>query len=211
LKAWGDYVSDIRPYLPECPDVLIRGAILDAAVKFCEHSLCWQDTMDVQVTVSERDITLSTDDDDILVVRPMWVGNEDGGELEAKVPHWLDRNVADWRYSTGTPKYYTMPLRGTMLWIVPHTDTAMTLDLMVALKPGPDSIEGPDDLYYDYREAVQSGAIAALAGIPNKPWTSDKLMVLHDTNFNRWRDIALVRASKGNTKAPIRVLNNHRF
>ncbi|HQR20119.1 MAG TPA: hypothetical protein PKV98_04595 [Burkholderiaceae bacterium] len=210
MRTWDEYLSDVLVFVPECPDVVARGAVRDAAVDFCENSLCWQDTTDVYVLPSERDIPLTTDDDDILIVRPTRVGTRDLGDLEPKSARWLDRNLPGWRYDLGTPKYYTIPTKG-VLWLAVHTDTAITLDLQLALKPGPDSTEGPDDLYEDHHLAIASGAIAQLASMPGKPWSNPALMALHAGIFTQARAAAGVKAARGNTNAALRTSFNHRF
>jgi hypothetical protein len=210
MRTWDEFLPEIMPFVPECPDVVVRGAVRDTAMEFCEETLCWQDTMDARVEVSERDIPLSTDDDDIVIVRPLRIGTEDDGELTPKSTRWLDRNVADWRYETGTPVYYTLPMNG-VLWLAPHTDTAFTLDLQVALKPGPDSTEGPDDLFTDHRAAIQAGAIARLCVMPGKAWSNPALVTMFQGVYLAKRAAAAVRAARGNTNAPIRVASDHRF
>jgi hypothetical protein len=215
MKRWTEYIYNCAPSLPDCPELLIHDAIRDAAIEFCEHTFCWQDTIDARVTPTDRDIELTTNDDNIQIVRVMWIGgSEQGMAFSAPVaatPQWLDDNLYNWRYMLGVPTHYTMPLRGSILWLAPHPAIPITIDLQVALKPGPFSIEGPDDLYNDYRNAIQSGAIARCAVIPNKAWTNLQLVAMHAGNFNHWRDIALLRASRGNTKAPIRIKADHRW
>jgi hypothetical protein len=211
MRTWDDYMPDARVLLPECPDLVIRGAIRDSAIEFCEQSLCWQDTMDMPVMTSERDVPLNTDDDDILIVHPLWIGGEDINDLVEKTPKWLDRNVPNWRYETGTPKYYTIPARGSILWLAPHVETNTTYDMQVALKPGPDSTEGPDDLYNDYRAGVVAGAVASLSIIPGKPWSNPALAAVQLALFNEWVATASTRVARGNTRAPIRTRMSYRI
>lgn len=211
MKRWDEYLFGVAPSLPDCPEIMQVDAIKDAAIAFCEHTYCWQDTLDVRVVPSDRDIELTTNDDDIQIVRVEWIGGDQLNAPEAKTLQWLDDNVWNWRYDLGTPVYYTMPLRGTVLWLAPHPAIPITLDVLVSLKPGRASIEGPEDLFADYQEAIQSGAMSRLMMIPGRAWSNPQLAIMHNANWMRWRDIAMARASRGNTRAPIRIKANYRW
>jgi hypothetical protein len=211
MIRWGDYLDDIRMFLPECPDVVIRGAVRDVAADFCEATFCWTDTISgIVVAVDDRDIALSFPDDNVEIVQPLWLG-ADGLDLTPKPQGWLDRNVTNWRYETGTPLYFTMPVKGAVVWLAPHTDTALTLDATVALKPGPNSVEGPDDLFVNYRIPIQAGVVSILALTPGKAWSNPKLAMANADAFNLGKAKALTHQSRGNAGARVRSTLNHRF
>jgi hypothetical protein len=104
-----------------------------------------------------------------------------------------------------------MPLRGSVLWLAPHAEVQLSLDATVALKPTADSTEAPDDLFEDYRTPIQAGAIGALAEMDGKAWTSGKNAMKFGAIFEQWKGKALLRQSRGNTRAAIRTTSNYRF
>lgn len=212
MKTWDDYLSDIRPYLPECPDLVIRGTVKDVAAEFCEETECWIESADLTVVPSEREIPFASliVPTTVTIVHPVWLGNEDG-EIEPRTPRWLDRNRPGWRYANGAPEFYTMPVRGTVMLLAPHPETSLTLQAEVAVKPSDLATEGPDDLYEDYRVPIQAGVIAVLADIPNKPWTNEKLVLRNTAAFEAGKARALIRSTRGNARAPLRVPMNYRL
>lgn len=212
MKSWDDYLSAIRPWLPDCPDMIIRDAVKDAAAEFCEETECWIESADLDVVPGEREIPIASliVPTSMTIVHPVWMGNEDG-DIEPRSPRWLDRNRPGWRYENGTPEFFTIPVRGTILRLAPHPETALSLVVEVAVKPSDIATDGPDDLYEDYRKEIQSGAIAILADIPNKPWTNDKLVMSNNAVFESGKARALIRSTRGNTRAPLRTTINYRF
>ena len=212
MKTWYDYIDSIRPYLPECPDVVIADAVKDAAIEFCDETECWIETTDIVVVPNEREIPFAslTFPSTVTPVHITWLGNADG-DLTARTPRWLDRYRPQWRYENGPPEFYTMPVRGTVLLLTPHPEESLTLDVEVAVKPSDTATEGPDDLYEDYRKEIQAGAIAALAEIPNKPWTNPKLAERSFATFEAGKGKAIAKATRGNARAPLRTASDYRF
>jgi hypothetical protein len=213
MIAWSVYVDSIRPYLPNCPDVLLRDSVMESAAEFCAETLCWQDTASFSVAPNERDIPFAA-----LVTQPntvvqqiMWLGNADFPNLLPRTQFWLDRNCSGWRTDLGQPKFYTMPVSGTTLWLAPHTDTLITLNCVVALKPAQSSTDGPDDLFEENRIAIQNGAIAIAADVPGKPWSNPAYVQRYGGLYNAAKGPALIKATRGNTRAPLRTTSNFRL
>lgn len=230
MTPWSRYVQDIRPMLPGCPQVVIRGVLRNVAQDFCESSLTWQDTIDpIFVSCTDRNIIIEPPDDGV-VVQFEYLGFpcppgvttdplvpfdssqyvERDPTLEPRTEGWLDAMLPGWRSVPGQPRYYTRPTRD-VLWLAPHPPTDIVLRAKVTLKPADTALGTPDDMFRDFRRAIQDGALTQLLRFPGKKWTNVPLAEKYQSEFENGIGEAVTRQSRSNTKAPIRTRMNIRF
>lgn len=227
---WTSFANEIRHFLPGCPDIVIAGQARNVAQDFCRDTLSWQDKLDpITIDPNVRDIVLQPlPDSRIVQIRHVWNDMESPANPSVFPPNlddamdkglvvlprteeWLDITYPGWRSATGTPRYYTSPIRD-ILWLFPHWgDPGHFLNLKVALQPSENSQSCPDDLFADYKQHIQHGILESLLLVPGKPWTNAALWKKFADDYKSDEGQAFVRQSRSNTRAPIRTTMNHRF
>lgn len=71
------------------------------------------------------------------------------------------------------------------LQMVPTPTTPVTLNLLLAMAPGPDSTEAPDVLWQRFREELVHGALYRLLAQEGETWAKPAKAAFHET---KWRE-----------------------
>ena len=164
--------KDVLPYVPGCPDSLIKNNLRSATIELCEKSKAFTYDLDPITTIAgtyeyEFDQPSGTDVHQIL-----WA-TYDGNDLDPISPRSLELIYPDWRDKSGIPTVYLQKTPDTF-WLVPvpNAKNVNGLLLNVALKPSRTTNSIDTNFSNDYRDGILYGTIYRLLRIPGKEWTN---------------------------------------
>ncbi len=171
------FVSNILPYVPGCPEVLIKAETLRVATEFCRKTHIWQEVEESTATEGDETITLSPASGDVVGVKVQI--NE--------------REISD----------YT--LSGVTVTLEDELSEDDEIKVTLYLTPERDATELPDILYNDWLEAISAGVRSRLMLMPEKPWSNPNMVMIHAQTYQHQTGQALLLARKKNVREPMRM------
>jgi len=171
MATFDSMIKEILPYVPGCPDTLVKTHMRAATIEACEKSQAYVHDLDPISTVSgvyEYDFGQPTGTD---VHQILWMIH-DGNDLDPISPRSLELNFPDWRNRSSIPRVYLQKNPDTF-WVVPVPSSSKTnaIRLSVALKPTRTSNNINTNFSTDYRDAIIYGTLFRLMRIPAKDWS----------------------------------------
>lgn len=209
-KPWDDYLSEVLPDVKGCPKGYAIEAVRDAAIRLCDKSKIWRQTLDsLNSVVGIPDYKLDLpSDSEIILIR--WV-KYNGTTILPKTEDELDSEnknfrVDNWRDATGEPYHYFLDEQDNIyLYPIPDTAIANSIIVGVTLKPKIDSFEGPDYLYYKWRNVIACGAKAKLMSMRTRSWYAPAEAAKESIDFSNGISEARIRANKSGTQTSQRI------
>lgn len=207
MREYTDFLPNVLINVLGCMEDVALGAIGSAAIRFCEDSLIWQEdnpAADISINVDTYSILPAAIPDSRVVV-PIYV-SYNGNPVEPVTRAELDRSFPGWRNAEpGTPYCYFVETPGTIRFNVrPNEDITAGLFTRVALKPTQDATAVGDIVYDDWRDAIESGALAMLFGMKDKPWSDPDRSTGEGRNFTFQIQRARAREAMGHTRRTTR-------
>ena len=192
-----DLESLARPYIRDCPKLLVARELLRAARKFCQESQVWQETYHIGFAAGLSEGQINMKDGQamqaIIDVRKMG-GTE--SLIKTPSPRFLQTASGEPRaYAATTSRLYIGPL---------PTDTYIA-EALIAVKPSLSATTLPDDFLEDWGEAVAHGAVESLLNMPDTDWYDPKASMGHGNQFRNGITDARVRMSQGFSNASPRA------
>lgn len=189
-KTWDDFLPLITPYLPTCPDAVIKRYLAVTAVDFFVRTHLWREDIDpiyVSPGVYEYDLDAEAYVEDLISVVV------DRREID----HTDMRLVpAEERYDTGFPtKYWIHSDNSIRLHPIP--DTPVVLKLSAVLRPSRTATSIPAWIFELWAETIVAGTVDRLASIPGKDWTDMSLAQHNRLHYEQGITAARVRDSRG--------------
>jgi hypothetical protein len=211
MAKLSDFYAYVLPDVPGCPEITADVSIRSALIEFCEKSLVVQrdhDPVSVLKGIADYDLEPPTGQ---LVVKllKVWYRSQ---ELKPVAPDNIDKAevyntlFANADLSQADPRQYLQKDEKTVsLFPIPKDTVANALTMRVALKPTRTAETLEDVLFQDYAEVIAYGAKYRLLGMANKPWTNGPGAANSFSLFNAGVNVARQRASRGNTRAQVRI------
>ena len=198
--TYEQFLPEVMPQLPGCPESLALEAIEDAVIRFCEDSLIWR------VNITPSDAVAGFDEYQIdsgtgtRVIVPTYV-LYDKVSLAVRTESELDIIESGWRTADpGVPTAYVVP-RPDLLRLnrIPEETITEGIKIGCAIKPfrGETSFDD-DQILQDWKNAIESGALSIRMNDSGKKWES-KRAALEGKEFNFQCQRARARSQKGNT------------
>jgi len=186
-KEWSDFVNLVQVSVPGCPPASVRDAIKRSVNELCMRSALWQERLPVASLFADIDEVPLTPTSDARVsgILSAKYGN---APLTHAGPSRLDEIFPEWENTTqGPPSFcYLYDYDGYQVMKIvptPEEDEDDCINIRVSLKPKSDAESIPDFFYDDWRDVIAAGALAELCAIPEKTWTSDKLVEYYASKF----------------------------
>jgi hypothetical protein len=211
MATLSDFYQYVIPEVPGCPEVTADVAIRAALIEFCEKTLVIQRDLDPVTVVNgitDYDIDPPASQ---LVSRLMRVWYKDV-ELTPTAPDNVHNAEVYNTLFTGADKERSDPRmfiqkdeRTFSIYPIPKDTVANGLTIRAALKPTRNAETIEDVLFEDYAETVAHGAKYRLLSMASKPWTNGPAASLALAAFNSGINVARQRASRGHTRADLRV------
>lgn len=206
-----DFYPYILPEVPGCPEPTVDVALRSAMIEFCEKTLIIQRDLDpVTVVKGITDYDIDPPNNQLVTrllrvwykdveLTPTAPDNVNNAEVYNTLFTGADKNRAD-------PRMFIQKDERTFtVYPIPQETVANGLTVRAALKPTRLAETVEDVLFEDYAEAISSGAKYRLLSMASKPWTNGPSATLALATFNTAINVARQRASRGHTRADLRV------
>jgi hypothetical protein len=163
MKAWDQFLKDVRPFVPGCPEVVAEHAVLRAAQEFFEATRVWKTwlpDMDTSLDASgtgvmEYPLLLEANSELVRIECATLEGRELPVLSEDELP-------IDWKtYPSQAPDSIHTTDRETLVLLPPPAD-AQTLKVQVSLKPAESATGIENHLFDQYVKKIAAGAVAIL-------------------------------------------------
>lgn len=134
---------------------------------------------------------------------------DDESEITPILPGDLEREYPNWQTETGEVKRYLMENAPGVIRLIRTPDTEQTLDLKVALMPGPTGTSIPDWIFDQYFEQIGYGAKHRLMRMAGFRWSNPDGASMYFNLFENAIGDAQSAADKGLTTGPLRTHGYH--
>lgn len=184
MAQLSDFYIYVMPRVEGCPTGLVKHAVRDAIIEFCERTSMWKHAFPVIDIVAGQDHYTFTVPVDTNINSPTYVGIN-GSQLLPTNEEDLDGSIADWRNATSSqPSMYYMDYDGSM-YVVPTPVNNMVggLKIEASLKPSVGAESLPDWLYNNWAEVISHGALMRLHSMVGKVWADTQMVAMHRSKF----------------------------
>ena len=204
--SYEEFLADVLPYVPDCPDLVALAAIRDACIEFCQQSHFLRETLERDdIEAGEAEYTLASRPGYAIVMALSAVYKKK--TLLPATPEFLEgRYGANWREREGEPLYFVQERPDTIILTpTPQEDVREGWYAAVALKPTHDSAGIAKRVLEHWHEAIGFGARARIHEIPNQPYTDEAAAMKFRGWFNAECNKARIQTRMGIGRAPLRV------
>lgn len=204
MKTWDQFLRDVLPDVPGCPEPVAEHAILRAAQEFCQHTRAWNVWLDPVTTigaVSSYDLNLEPRSELVRLESATLAG------IGIKVSRVQDMPI-DWRTNATGMGTCIFTVDSRTVQLLPIKAAGLSLVIQASLKPANDS-EGLDDaLYAQYVETIAMGAKARLMAHALKSYGNPGESATQRASFVASMDSIKTRLWRGNGTARPRAVGN---
>lgn len=185
FTAWDD---EVATELNGCPIDMVRVAVRNAAIAFCDHTRSWlYEHDDINILEDTPLLTYSPPENTAVAETLQAFYAPTNRELEYKGADELPHLHPNWKVWAGTPLYITsLDLSPNTVRLVPKPTVAVTggfKNPLISLKPTRDATGLDSKLFDEYMEVIKLGAMARLRLIPKRPYTDLALGEKHQREF----------------------------
>ena len=186
-----------RPYIRDCPKILVTRELLRAARIFFQETHVWREVVHVGIVGGLNNGQINVEDGQALIaiidVRKM-------GETKSllKTPDKI--NLPSY---TGEPGVYTATT--STLYIGPIPEETYIAEVEIAVKPSLAATALPDVTLEDWGEQIACGAVESLLNMPDTAWYDPRGSVGHGNRFRTGINDARIRVMQGFSNASPRA------
>jgi len=196
-----DFLPDVAPSVPGCPQALMLDAIRNACMRFCEDAWIIRETLaaiDVNIGVDEYTMTASAGRKPVGIVNFLF----DSRQIDIKTEEELDIIDSGWRTADPGVAFYASMLTPDTFKLnrVPAEAIVGGMIVRIATKPSNTATAVDDLLYRDWRDAIRYGALEELKEIPDKGWSDAAKATEFGRKFNFQIQRGKARAVMGHAK-----------
>jgi hypothetical protein len=204
-KTWAEFLPWVLPDVKDCPPVIARSSVRDAAIEFCERSRAYRlklDPIDVDANEPVIELEVPTETRILLPVRVVY----NGKPIDPVIPKGLDVTNPGWDSTIGDVFGYTMEDQSSIrLVLTPACSIVDGLNVELALKPSRAATAIDEEVFEKYVDEIASGAKWKLMSMADKQWTNATKAKEHKDRFDMACGDANVFAERGMTDAPMRT------
>jgi len=181
---WEKFYSRVQPYVPGCPEIVIASHLQEAAAEFCAKSEVWRFNIEPSYTSKgtsdyEIDVPNRSALENVLFLKSNGITMEPVSER-----HYIPATHDDGTSVTGAPSRYSI-LEDVSIRLYPTPDTKYTFVGVAVIKPKLTATGVEDFIFETHGRSIAAGAIAKIAGIPNKEWSNPDLAAKYQFEFDR--------------------------
>lgn len=207
------FLSRLLVWVPSCPRPLAVQSILDSAIDFCRETQVVQTTVGPMSTVAgvnEYEIELPAGTR-VRRVMTAWYGTALLSLIpqdDLATPLAFTQSVADVQAPQGVPSAaYVLNGEPQKLVVYPVPDTAVqnAITLRVALEPKPTATQLPDELFFDWVEAIVAGALVRVSTVPDQSFTNPTLAADMHSRYRFFISRARNETPIGRVRGDLRV------
>ena len=206
MSRYEDFLPEVLPYVPECPEIVAVNAIRNAVIEFCDKSLWLIYEHDPISLIAYQGVYELDLPDDTMSARILdaWISNlpmAPRGEDDLKRIYPIA-----WREMEGRPQFYTQLDPGEVYFVPkPIVNDTDAVKMLIALKPTRESVTCDDSIYERWAEQIGQGARARIHEIPGQTFSDPGLAIRNRTLFEVAIGEAKVERNRGLTRANQRV------
>lgn len=166
------WLPEVLPQVPECPELLAINAIRNACIEFCLQTNWWQDdygTTAITTAILPYAFVTAAG----VGVAQILVAKLKGTPLADTNINELDSKIVGWRAATGDPRALFQPLPGVAdFYPRPAGTDSYDIFMRVAYTPLRAATTVDSTVYEAWMEEIAAGAIGRLMAIPAKAWSN---------------------------------------
>jgi hypothetical protein len=181
---WDKFYPYVQPYVPGCPEVVIKAHIQEAAAEFCAKSEVWRFNIEPSYT-SKNTADYEVDVPNRAILENIIYLKLDGATITPVAErYYAPTTNANGTLPTGTPARYSL-LEDTSIRFYPTPATKHTFTGVAVIKPSLSATGVEDFIFESHGRSIATGAIARIAGIPNKEWSNPEVAISSQIKFER--------------------------
>lgn len=191
-----DQVREVLQMCREAPGLVVRGAYLSAARKFCNKTR-WLVKAAAVTTVASTPVYTITPPDaftEVIGIQAMSLT-----ENATRINVLSEGFSGEWDPNPGSenmPDTYQYVPEGQVAFF-PTPGDIWTVNATVVLQPRRDAVSIDSTLLVSWDHALQAGALAYLLALPRSPWTDKKEALVQDAIFRNCCNQAHMSAQRG--------------
>lgn len=210
---WEDYLPEVLPDVPGCPDRVAIDAILQSAIEFCNQARTWRQQLTDLVT-AQSTATYDIEVEGLLPAdsEPLAIHKLQHNDFSRPLATISKQQLDIYRLTDTEEKpYYFNNDEPKVVRLYPTPDAAYTMFIWAILKPTKASTSGPDFLYNDWLEPIAHGAKARLCAQAARPWGNKSMVRFHRSEFIGGYVEARIRDTKSNVQSSTVPYPSRRF
>jgi hypothetical protein len=171
---FSNIAHSVLSHVAGCPEDLAASAVRDAAIEFCFESRCLITSIDVSVGPGGVDI--------------IDTANQVVDVLDAKINgetvcvSYINDSEAIAKADAESSSVILMTDPNNIV-LYPDPTVATSVQLLVALAPGPSSTDLYDEAWKRHSEAIRFGALTRLFEVPKRAWSDPQLAIYYRGKF----------------------------
>lgn len=212
MKYWEDFFNEVTPYVENCPSIIVKHQVRNAAIEFCQRSGLWRREMDrINIAANIHTYEINTElsvDETISAIDYAFLTETTGSTpLGITTEDVLKASSSTWRTITATRPEAALltDTENCRLYPIPSEDINDSLVVGVILKPSRDSSGLPDWIFEQWAEKIACGAKAKLYSMKSRPWYDAQESLDEQDNFDMAIKDATIRTNKGNSRINLQV------
>lgn len=185
------FVEELLAYAPGCPAPLARRELLRASQRFCRDVYVLRRDVPFTQPADTPDHTFDLTAEKLKVIKPVEV-TVNGRVISSKQQEYLrQRNLFYREVTAPEPRFYFSKREGAMSFFpVPEQDAAIVA--VVACYPADDYEGIPEEVAYQWRDAVIGGALLRICATPAQPYTNPEIAGMGGAWFRQGVSLARV-------------------
>ncbi len=204
--AYEDFLTDVSPFAPSCPEIVAINAVRAACIEFCNisHWLIYEhDPVTLLAGIGTYDLELPTG----LQVLRIIEARVSGRIITPKSAEQLNQRMgSNWRTAEGDPTSFTqLNPREVIVAPLPQTRAVNALTMQLAVTPTRDSDSVDQSLWDRWAEIIAKGALARILRLPGHQFTDDAKALFYAREFRAGANEARVERERGLTVVPLQV------
>lgn len=196
MKPLTEFLPEVLPFVPECPQPVALNAIRNSVIEFVGRAGLIEQTIQIGIgaDVSEYSIDLDTGLKPVLFLRGFL---NNANRITPTSPLNLDAKSPFWPTMTGEPT--SAFIRQNLFVVVPKpiADAEVTATFSCTYQRSISSVE--DFILENHAEGIAKGALYRLFELPGVPWANPVMAVEYKNRFEAAMSIAVVANAKGST------------
>lgn len=199
--ALSDFLPDILPLVPGCPDVFARRQLVLAARDLYEQTGAWRTDLEISTVAGTAEYALTLTAGEAASVFEVVV---DGVVIEPVSLLDLGSLYHDWRNATGAPKFYFVT-HDKKLRLVPIPDGVSSVVVNVVTRPTLAATDLPDGAN-DFHDALAHLALSRILATPGQPFSSVEAAAGYAALGASALDAIRNSAQRGNARGSVRTV-----
>jgi len=182
--TWDKFYPYVQPYVPGCPEIVIKTYLQEAAAEYCAKSEIWRYNLERSYT-SKNTSDYELDVPNRAVLENIMFIRLDGVQMEhVSERHFNPGTNDDGTEITGTPTHFSV-FEDASIRMYPTPIAKHTFTGTLVVKPSLAAKGVENFIFESHGRNIATGALAKLAGIPNKEWSDPDVSMRSQIEFER--------------------------